>query len=218
MSAAILFSQMRPGADWAGRFHRWYDEEHIPARLTLPGFAAARRYEEEHGDHFLAVYHLDDAKVLTTPAYRALKEQPSAETAWMLSNVSGFTRYIADQLADTGRVSGPATCLLAVAFDVPLTRSEEFDAWYTQEHVPLLMRVPGWLRVRRYAARSEQAGPHVTRFALHELAERSALGSPLREEARNTAWRGRLAAEPWFAANQRWVYRLRRAFGGEERA
>jgi hypothetical protein len=207
----MLFSQMRPGVEWAARFHRWYDEEHIPARLAIPGFASACRYEET-GDHFLAVYHLDDMGALATPAYRALKEKPSKETAWMLANVTGFTRYTAELLGDTGPIPAPGAFLFTVAFDVPAERTAEFDRWYDEEHVPLLRKAKGWLRVRRYAARPDQAGPKATRFALHELADASVMNAPERQAARNTPWRAELAKEPWFEANHRNTYRLRRAF------
>lgn len=208
----MLFSQMRPDPAWAADFHGWYDEEHIPARMALAGFAGASRYDEVKGDHHLAVYHLSDMSVLETPAYRALKEQPSARTAWMLKNVSLFTRYIAEEISDTGPAAAPAPVLFTVAFDVPADRIEEFDRWYETEHVPLLREVAGWRRVRRYAARPDQAGPRVTRFALHELADLAVLDAPERARARDTAWRARLAREPWFEANQRAVYKLRRAF------
>jgi hypothetical protein len=33
---------------------------------------------------------------------------------------------------------------------------EDFHRWY--EHVPLLMQVPGWLRVRRYTTRPGSVG------------------------------------------------------------
>jgi len=46
----MLFSQMEPPAGLAEEFHRWYDDEHIPHRLAIPGFQAASRYEVLEGE------------------------------------------------------------------------------------------------------------------------------------------------------------------------
>ena len=40
--------------------NRWYEEEHRPAKLGLPGYASLRRFRAYDGaPHFLAIYELD---------------------------------------------------------------------------------------------------------------------------------------------------------------
>src|SRR3954462_11016792 len=40
--------------------NRWYEEEHRPAKLGLPGYASLRRFRAHDGaPHFLAIYELD---------------------------------------------------------------------------------------------------------------------------------------------------------------
>lgn len=208
MSAGMLFSQMHPPAGEEAEFHDWYHSEHIPDRMALPGFSHAIRYETDSGEpRFLAVYYLDDMSVLETPEYRALKEQPSARTAHMLESVTGFTRYIADLISDTGEVPmRESTVLSVVAFSVPASDEEQFEDWYQGEHVGLLMQVPGWLRVRRYRVRPGFAGLPFTHFALHELADASVMDAPERERARTTEKRDRLADRDWFSQSGRWLY------------
>jgi len=210
MSAGLLFSQMEPPPGWEDEFHDWYEHEHIPARMAIPGFAEAIRYERfgngTEGARFLACYFLDDVAALETERYRRLKADPGERTARMLANVSGFTRYIADASSDTGAVSEQPEALFSVAFAVPEAEWPEFDAWYEDEHVPLLMRVPGWLRVRRYVVRPGSAGPPWTHLALHELRDAAALDAPEREAARATPRRAALAHRPWFRSG-RWTYR-----------
>jgi hypothetical protein len=122
----------------------------------------------------------------------------------MLGVVRGFTRYTCEQVSDTGAaVLGNA--LSVVAFAVPPEEAAEFDAWYEQEHVPLLLAAPDWLRVRRYRVLDGEGGPW-THIAVHELNGLAVLDSPERARARVGPRRDALAARPWFAASGRWIY------------
>lgn len=213
MSAGLLFSQMQPpvGGDVTD-FHDWYESEHIPARMAIPGFESAVRYElakQEGGPEtarWLACYHLDDVAALDTPEYQRLKSDPGERTATMLATVDLFTRYICDQISDTGVADEVPGALLAIAFSVPDEDVAEFDGWYEEEHIPLLMQVPGWLRVRRFRVRPGSAGPPWTHIALHDLRSEEALSRPERAAARDTARRDALAQRDWFDSG-RWVYR-----------
>lgn len=212
MTKGLLFSQMAPPDDWAEDFEDWYENEHIPVRMDIPGFSHALRYRTDTDPWHLAAYFLDDMAALETPEYGALKSEPSERTTRMLGNVTGFTRYITDQISDTAPEGTPSdlTCtdhtLYVVAFSVPVDEQGEFDGWYEEEHVPLLMKVPGWLRVRRFFVRPGFDGPAWTHLALHELASPAVLEAPEREAARSTTRRDTLAARPWFTSG-RWVYR-----------
>lgn len=207
---ALLFSQMDPPPGRDQEFADWYECDHIPARMVIKGFTGAARYQNlEPEPAHLAVYELDDVDVLQTDEYKQLKAHPSALTTEMLSTVSSFTRYTLETIADTGAVEDAAPYLFAVAFDVPAEHETEFDDWYATEHIPLLMQVPEWRRVRRLRTVGDQAGPHLTRFALHELQSLDALKAPQRNIARTTEWRSRLSdAHDWFRQNQRWTYSL----------
>lgn len=201
---SILFSEMAPGADFEDKFHRWYDEEHIPIRMACPGFVSAQRYAREDGKGYLAVYEMETLGVMSSAAYKVVKEQPSDLTAWMLKNVTGFTRYLADETfvqVQPGAFDPiDAPILYAVSFNVPKEAQPEFDRWYETEHIPLLMENPDWLMVRRMRVADGVPDPY-THLALHYLADSRALASPEREKARGTEWRARLAANDWFKAS-----------------
>ncbi|MDR7483271.1 MAG: DUF4286 family protein [Armatimonadota bacterium] len=204
MPEAILFSQMTPPPDLEAEFGDWYDHEHVPARLAIPGFLGARRYVAVQADPRYAVtYSLAGLGALHHPAYVRLKDAPSPRTARMLAAVRGFTRYVGEELARHRRPDAPAgpeaaPYLYAVMFAVPPARAAEFDRWYDDEHCPMLLANPHWWQVRRYAIREGTPGPW-THLALHYLADLAALDGPERARARATPWRARLAAEPWFA-------------------
>ncbi|MCC5949145.1 MAG: hypothetical protein JJT89_11885 [Nitriliruptoraceae bacterium] len=208
--SGMLFSQMRPPAALEADFNDWYDTEHIPARLVLDGFRRADRYVEvDEPGNYLAVYQLDDMRVLQHPEYRALKEQPSERTATMLSSVSGFTRFICDLVADSGD-AGQHRFLQALAFEIPEDEVDDFDDFYDTEHTPMLLEADGWLRIHRYRVRSGDGGSW-THFVLHELAERSVMDSPERQAARSAPKRTAMGQRPWFANADRWLYERRPA-------
>ena len=209
MSAGLLFSQMEPPDGGETEFHEWYNEEHIPARMAIPGFSSAVRYEVVEGEpRFLACYFLEDMGALRSDAYVRLKAEPGPRTARMLGTVLGFTRYLCDQISDTGEPAEEPQALAVVAFEVPEADEGQFEHWYQDEHVGLLMRVPGWLRVRRYRVRTDSFdGARWTHLALHELGGVEAMDRPERAAARATARRDALAGKPWFGHSGRWLYR-----------
>jgi hypothetical protein len=204
MSNAILFSQMNPTEN-VEAFHDWYNLEHVPARMALPGFVRARRFASLQGPPaFLAIYEVSGMHAFETPRYEALRAHPSELTRKMLASVDGFTRYVGEELSDTGGARSGA--ILSVnAFDVPEQWRGAFDDWYETEHIPRLMQCKDWLRVRRYRI-VDRAGGNWTHLALHELKSREAMDSPERARARQGPKRARLAGQAWFSQSGRWLY------------
>lgn len=200
---AVLFSEMTPCADWETDFNDWYDTEHIPIRMAAPGFVGAQRYKRVDGEGYLAVYDMETPQALQTETYKHIKSQPSARTSRMLKDVNGFTRYTGKLLSwqtqpalDESNLLQSET-LYSVFFTVPADRRDDFEAWYTQDHVPALLDEPAWLGCRRYEI-VDGAPETFTHMALHHLASPDALESPARAAARATPWRARLASQDWF--------------------
>jgi len=208
MTKGILFSQMIPKPTEVDRFNTWYNEDHIPARMVLPHFVRASRYAsaDDATPDYLAVYEVDDLAAFQTPGYLELKRSPSAETEIMLGRVSGFTRYISEEIGDSGPVGRETAFLSVVAFAVPSEDEEQFNTWYGTEHVPMLLEADDWLRVRRYKVVDGVGGPW-THLALHELASAEVMNSPERARARKGPLRDALVKRPWFADSGRWFYR-----------
>lgn len=216
MTASILFSEMTPDPAWEGEFNDWYNTEHIPLRMGAPGFQSARRYRQTDGPSYLAVYEMDDLAALQTEAYTAIKTKPSAQTARMLREVSGFTRYLGRPTTTVTRpdltveamIEGPV--LYAVFFAAPPDRIADFDYWYDEDHVPILMECPEWRGVRRFVI--TDGHPEAwTHLAIHSIDSLAALDSDARKRARATPVRAKLAAEPWFHAHYR-TFDLIRSF------
>jgi hypothetical protein len=64
----------------------------------------------------------------------------------------------------------------------------QFEEWYEQEHIPLLLRVPGRSAITHYA---RLAGDGQLNFAIHELDSPEVLDHPLDRQAASTPWRER---------------------------
>jgi hypothetical protein len=214
---AILFSEMTPPPEREAEFNAWYDEEHIPLRVRIAGFASAQRYRDGETRNYLAVYEMTSGDALTTPDYVKLKTEPSPRTRDMLASVSGFTRYLANPLQPEAQPADiaafiDAPVLYAVLFDVPPPRLEAFDGWYDGEHVPMLLEDPRWRGVRRFDIFDGAPAPF-NRLALHYLSSRDVLDSDARKRARETPQRARLAQEPWFKGRYAIFDRLGPRFG-----
>jgi hypothetical protein len=220
LGPAVLFSEMAPPPEVEREFNDWYDGEHIPLRVNVDGFRSAQRYRNGGTREYLAVYELDTPQVLGSAEYAVVKNKPSDRTRTMLGAVTGFTRYIGSSVASVPRDAeafADAPVLYAVFFNVPADRLGDFDAWYGEDHVPLLLEDERWLGVRRFAITDGEPGRY-TRLALHYLADRSVLESDARQRARQTPWRVRLAAEPWFKGHYIIFDRLGERFIGREKS
>ena len=203
--SSVLFSEMIPDLSYEAEFNDWYDHEHIPLRIHVPGFLSAQRYLAPGTRDYLAVYEMESPSVLKTPLYQEVKTNPSERTTWMLRTVKGFTRYIGEQIGvQMGQRSTKidpidAPHLYSVFFAVPNERQPEFNDWYERDHVPALLECKEWLMVRRFRILEGEPG-NWSHLALHYLADANALSSPERERARASPWRARLAEESWFNA------------------
>ena len=59
-------------------FNAWYNTEHLPELLSLPGFLDAARYVAYKGvPRYLAVYELDSAEALKTAEFQKWRANPS---------------------------------------------------------------------------------------------------------------------------------------------
>ena len=86
-------------------FNRWYDEEHVPERLSLPGFLSARRFRAVEGaPRYLALYHLASAEALRTPEYAHRRGE--GQTAWTRRMEAHFKNFVRNVYVGFGE--GPA--------------------------------------------------------------------------------------------------------------
>ena len=58
-------------------FNDWYNTEHIPLFLRVPGVITARRFRAHYGKPaYVALYHVENTGVYATPAWMAVNRTP----------------------------------------------------------------------------------------------------------------------------------------------
>src|SRR5215510_14324505 len=141
-------------------FNRWYNEEHLKERLSVPGLLSAARYEAvKGGPKHLACYELENVGVLDTPAYTRVVDNPTPWTKRCSPTVIGTTviRNVYTMIHPTAVTPPIADSAMAPALqigrmDVPAEVDADFNNWYNTIYIPNYEKVPGVIRGRRYRA------------------------------------------------------------------
>jgi hypothetical protein len=217
MADGLLFVYSEPGPVPEAEFTDWYDNEHVPARLSVPGFSNVRRFQAADGEvpSWLATYDLAPG-TLASPEYKALAENASAREKSIMSSLGILDRRVYEPLSTAGAAwapgapdpGGPPPAVLAVGLSVPPAVEADLAAWYADEHIPMLLAVPGWGRIRRYRLTEGNAPAYL---ALHEIASLAVFDDPAYRAAVTTPWRNRIVDAA--TARERRVFSLYRAFG-----
>ncbi|GAA5128201.1 EthD domain-containing protein [Pseudonocardia adelaidensis] len=185
----LLLVLSEPGAVPLDEFHRWYDTEHAPARIRVPGVHGGHRFRaaDHRSPGWLAVYPLELA-ALSSPAYTAARERSPYEQT-VVERLAVLDRRVYERIDGAGEPA-PDACPLLLTVALTSTDPEGLDAWYAGEHLPMLRQVPGWLRTVRYR-RVEGAGPD--QLAVHELDGPAVFETPQYARAVATPWREAVA-------------------------
>lgn len=85
-----VWNDCKPGEEDA--YERWYLGEHLPERLSIPGFRWGRRYRRLAGashalPEYMTYYEVDTPNVLTSDAYLARVNDPTPETHRIMTDV-----------------------------------------------------------------------------------------------------------------------------------
>lgn len=190
----LLLTMTEPPLPMEEEFNAWYDSEHLPERLSIPGFSSARRWVDPHAPvgtgKYLASYELEHPQVLETPEYLAhIGEHFTPWSKRCLSRCLLFRRWACAQILPGDAAPDPAAQALFLACgDAPAEHEAEFNHWYDTEHLPLLSAVPGVLRARRFF----DPGGKPRYVALYELADANVAGSAPWKAALVTPWAKRI--------------------------
>ncbi|KAI4671817.1 uncharacterized protein J4E78_000314 [Alternaria triticimaculans] len=168
---------MAPGVLWvasrvvnpdklsAEKFCDWYENEHIQEVISLGGVPSGVRYQAIQPQPSPSVYSNEFPWLVTYEfpdlAYResedfqniAGKNPPSQELINTVYKNSAFAiRFYEEIQAVKGTTSSPTKFVISAALQPPKDASSDadFDAWYREEHLPVLSRAPGFVRSRRF--------------------------------------------------------------------
>lgn len=167
-------------------FNDWYNTEHIPQLLGVPGFLSGRRYQAVEGEpRYLALYELTNVEVLKSDAFRQVRESP---TEWSKKIIPLFRNTAIGAYRQLFSCRNypiqEAEFVLTVRLNIPAERENEFNQWYNIDHLPALVSVPGVYGARRYQA--AEGDPKY--LAVYEMNEAGVPKSAAWDKARNTDW------------------------------
>ena len=227
----MLYVTMQPREGLSlDQFHEWYNNEHGPTRLRLPHiFTNGLRYRATDGQqpHFLAVYDVTSMAHLETPTYtdlRANRSQREAATIGQVDVDRKFFDLVATQQSPLFApieqlTDAEAEGLVLVSVEVSLKpgvegAEEAVTNWYKEEHLPMLSKIPGWLRSRVFRTPSaiENGAGEVKIVTLHEYAKENGLEGPDHKAAMSTTWRDDVFSK-YIARKGRRTYELFYVFG-----
>jgi hypothetical protein len=175
----LVYTDIAPQHD--EEFNAWYNTEHLPELLALPGFLDAARYEAtKGGPKYLAVYELQSTDALETPEFKAWRADPSPWSRRIAPTVIGtnVTRVIGQQIFPhevemPDRSLPPA--LQIGRMSVPEASDDAWNAWYNGAYIPGYRQVPGVLYARRYrVVRGEMRYATVYAFEHDKVSETDA--------------------------------------------
>ena len=193
MAKGLLFASFDFSTAHADEFHDWYDREHVPERLRVPGIMNATRWiGADDSSIAVATYDLESLSVLQSPPYLAVGgANGSPWTKRVTNKATRIMRFTGDQILPGDVVSPPhAQGLLVASMNIEPAAEAEFDEWYNTEHIPFLASVPGVITARRF--RSDDPTCERKYLALYNLETVEVSRSDAWEKAARTPWSARI--------------------------
>jgi antibiotic biosynthesis monooxygenase (ABM) superfamily enzyme len=145
-------------------FNAWYNTEHLPELLSLPGFLDAARYVAYKGvPRYLAVYELENAEALKSAEFQKWRANPSPWSRRISPTVIGknLSRAVGQQIFPGNPEMpdrGIAAALQIGRMSVPEAVDREWNTWYNGEYIPGYRKVPGVIYARRYRVIDGETG------------------------------------------------------------
>lgn len=105
-------------------FNAWYSREHLPERVSIPGFRNGRRFRRAEGfdgPSYFTVYEVDGTDVLKSQPYLDRLNSPTAWTSKMIPLFVNNSRTACRSVASAGSPYGAH--LLSVQFETKLLDS-----------------------------------------------------------------------------------------------
>lgn len=82
-------------------FNRWYNEQHLPERMEIPGYVSARRFRLVEGDGaltYLCLWELEDGSALESRMYQEQQADPTGLYLRVNGTIRARTRGLYRQI------------------------------------------------------------------------------------------------------------------------
>ena len=120
----------------------WHTHEHLPERLSIPGFVRGTRWVALRGQpRYFVMYEVEQLATLTSEAYLERLNNPSPWTSKMMPYYRGMTRGFCSMTGSFGLGIGHVSLLMRFK---PATGAESsLRKWLLQDTLPQLPSRPG---------------------------------------------------------------------------
>jgi hypothetical protein len=121
---------------------RWHTHEHLPERLSIPGFNRGTRWVAIDGaPRYMVLYEVDGLPVLTSDAYLERLNSPTPWTTRMMPSYLGMRRGLCAVAGSFGMGQGGTAAL--IRFTAEEARAAALNSWLLRDLLPGLAELPG---------------------------------------------------------------------------
>jgi hypothetical protein len=169
----VLFVMNDVDASCEEEFNRWYQEQHVPERLAVPGFRTARRYRAaDGGPAYMAVYECDSIEVFASSAYQARLDHP---TEWTKKIMPGFRNMLRSACRQSWSIgAGVGGGAIVVQCKPEQGREEAARRFIKDSLTPGLMQSTALVRMSLWEADAAFTGGASPEMAMRGGADKSA--------------------------------------------
>lgn len=170
VAVLAVWNDIEPTAEEA--FRAWYEEEHVPERLGVPGFLDAWRGEAVEGTpRYCAFYDLESLAVLSTDVYLARLADPSQRTRAIMPHFRAMNRSACRVTLDQGEGRGSYRATFAIS---PRRGKEDTLRGVLETALPLIAHLPGVRRAQLWEADAALSRVQTTEQGLRDGPDRCA--------------------------------------------
>ncbi len=194
MAAAVLAFWTEIAAPAEADFNAWYNRQHLPERLGVPGFRSGQRYRSVSGRRrYFAFYETEGMAVLTSEAYRARLDNPTAWTRRIMPAMRNAARSAFHVHAKVGQGRGGIAATLR--FAPRASKEDALENWLGNEALPALVEHDDVVAAELWRADPAASRPATRERALRGEADTVADWAVLVEGADTAQVRAACAAE-----------------------
>ena len=134
-----------PAAEAESDYNEWHSKEHMFERVGIPGFRRGQRGVAISGaPRYFNLYEVDGFDVLTSDAYLARLNDPTAWTRRIVPHMHNNSRTLCRVAASFGAGGVPA-CWTMILVSPAADREGALRAWLVDDALPQVAKRPGVL-------------------------------------------------------------------------
>ncbi|MEO2048289.1 MAG: hypothetical protein ABGX16_17190 [Pirellulales bacterium] len=112
-------------------FCEWHTREHMPERLSVPGFLLGCRYESVENPPLVFNYYVTESPAtLTSLPYLKRLNNPTEWTTHIMPALCDVYRAVGQEVASTG--SGQGGLIATLRFNIKANRHQHFQSWFVK--------------------------------------------------------------------------------------